>query len=104
MDFLLKYGAIIDLREQCCSVMGKKFPVIASGDTCHPKTVTVQTDSIVQPRSEAIISGVGERLLAGQIAGMSEPSSFLLKHCNILVAQVVCNVGQGVVPVRVINA
>lgn len=58
MDFLLKYGVIIDLREQCCSVMGKQFPLIASGDACQHKIVTVQTDYVVQPRSEAIISGV----------------------------------------------
>uniref|UniRef100_A0A673M4B7 Peptidase A2 domain-containing protein n=1 Tax=Sinocyclocheilus rhinocerous TaxID=307959 RepID=A0A673M4B7_9TELE len=32
MDFLLKYGVIIDLREQCCSVMGKQFPLISTGD------------------------------------------------------------------------
>ncbi len=62
----------------------------------------MQTDSLVQPHSEAIISGVVEGLLAGQIAGRLEPSS-LSKHCNILVAGVVCNVGHGVVPVRVIH-
>lgn len=34
---------------------------------------------------------------------MLEPSSSLSNHCNVLVARVVCQVDQGVVPIRVIN-
>lgn len=103
IDFLSKYGAVLDLANKCCSLMGKKIPLISSLEAHHPKVVTVQADTVVGPRTEAIIPGVVEGLLAGHAVGLLEPSSSLPSHGDLMVARVVCSAQQGVVPVRVIN-
>lgn len=44
------------------------------------------------------------KVLGGDYAeGMLEPSSALSKHCDLLVAWVVCKVKKGTLPIRVIN-
>ena len=102
-DFLSKYGSIIDLDKQNCCLLGRKFPLILAHETNKPLVVTVSTDTMVGPRCEVILSGEVEGLLGGCASGMLEPSSSLAKHCDVLVARVVCQVDKGVMPVRVIN-
>ena len=102
-DVLTKYGAVIDLGSQCCRLLGRKLPLLSPSDASTPRTVTVGTDIIVPPRSEFIISGVVKGLIDGCGAGMLEPSGSLSKHSAVFVARVICNVKQGLVPVRVIN-
>ena len=102
-DFLSKYGSVIDLDKQSCSLMGRKFPLILAHEANKPLAVTVSIDTVVGPRCEVILSGEVEGLLGGCAAGMLEPSTSLAKHCDVLVARVVCQVNKGVMPVRVIN-
>lgn len=102
-DFLSKFGAVVDLGNQCCHLLGKKLPLISASDITTPQLVTVHADTIVPPRSEFIISGAVKGFSGGCGTGMLEPSDSLSKHCAVLVARVVCNVNQGVVPIRVIN-
>lgn len=102
-DFLSKYGAVIDFGEQTCRIMGKSLPLVVPKDSERPQPVAVQSDTVIPPRSEAIISGVVRNGFCEHAEGFLEPATSLSKHCDILVARVVCRVENGVVPVRVIN-
>lgn len=57
-DFLSRCGAVVDLGEKTCRIMGKTFPLIDLSPTLQPQTVIVLSDTIA--RSEAIISGMVE--------------------------------------------
>lgn len=102
-DFLSRYGAVVDLGEKTCRIMGKTFPLVDLNPTSQPQTVVVQNDTVVPPRSEAIISGMVQSAWGDYAEGMLEPTSALSKHCDLLVARVVCKVEKGTLPVRVIN-
>ncbi|XP_010786554.1 retroviral-like aspartic protease 1 [Notothenia coriiceps] len=54
-DFLSQYGAVVDLGKKTCQIMGKQFPLVDLNPSLKPQVVTVQSDTIVPPRSEAII-------------------------------------------------
>lgn len=94
---------MIDLQEKCCRIMGKRLPLLVAPEVNQPQLVTVQADTVVPPRSEAIIPGMVKQWLGDQLEGMLEPSLSLSQHCDVLVARVMCRVDQGVLPVRVIN-
>lgn len=103
-DFLLKFGAVIDLGERCCRLMGKIIPLQLDADEMAPcKQVTVCTDTKVPPRSETIIFGKVEGAAHSRIVGMLEPSPSFSQQCNMLVARVVCHIESGVMPVHIIN-
>ncbi|KAG7999835.1 hypothetical protein GBF38_001885 [Nibea albiflora] len=102
-DFLSKYGAVVDLGNKTCRIMGKIFPLVDLNPTLEPQTVVVHSDTVVPPRSEAIISGMVQSVWGDYAEGMLEPSSALSKHCDLLVARVVCKVKKGALPIRVIN-
>lgn len=102
-DFLSKFGAVIDLGEKCCRLMGKKLPLFSEDGSVQPKVVRVQADIMIPPRTEVIVPGRVEGLLPQHYEGMMEPFSIMLPTCDVLVARVVCKVEEGVVPVRVIN-
>ena len=102
-DFLSKYGAVIDLGERTCKIMGKQLPLIVPKEAEGPQPITVQSDTVIPPRSEAIISGVVRNGFCEHAEGFLEPAPSLSKQCDILVARVVCRVANGAVPVRVIN-
>ena len=102
-DFLSKYGAVVDVGNQCCHLLGRKFPLVSASNEIAPQIVTVHTDAVVPPRSEFVISGAVAGLPEGCTTGMVEPLAPLFKHRSVFVARVVCNVNRGVVPVRVIN-
>lgn len=102
-DFLVKFGAVIDLGEKCCRLMGKKLPLFSEDCSGHPKVVRVQADIMIPPRTEVIVPGKVEGLLPQHYEGMLEPFSIMLPTCDVMVARVVCKVDEGVVPVRVIN-
>lgn len=102
-DFLSQYGAVVDLGKKSCQIMGKNFPLVDLTPTLEPQVVSVQSDTIIPPRSEAIIWGRVQSEWGDYAEGMLEPSSSLPKHCDVLVARVVCRVEQGLLPVRVIN-
>lgn len=102
-DFLSKYGAVVDVGNRCCHLLGRKFPLTPASDVITPQVVTVHADAIVPPRSEFIIPGAVEGLQGECTTGMMEPLASLSKHCDVFVARVICNVNQGRVPVRVIN-
>lgn len=102
-DFLSKFGAVIDLGEKCCWLMGKKLPLFSEDGSVQPKVVRVQEDVMLPPRTEVIVPGKVEGLLPQHYEGMVEPFSLMLPSCDVLVARVVCKVEEGVVPVRVVN-
>ncbi|KAK0133549.1 hypothetical protein N1851_030921 [Merluccius polli] len=56
-DFLSKYGVVVDFGEKECRIMGKQFPLIVPADMDKPQTVIVLEDTVIPPRSEAIIAG-----------------------------------------------
>ncbi|XP_039528765.1 uncharacterized protein LOC120479953 [Pimephales promelas] len=68
-DFLSKYGAVVDFGKKECRIMGKMFPLIVSADMDKPQTVFVLEDTLIPPRSEAIIAGKVENSL---VAGCEE--------------------------------
>lgn len=103
-DFLVKFAAKLDLNELCCYLMGKKNSVQLQADFQVPSLpVVVRGDTRIPPRSEVLILGSVEGAPSGRIVGMLEPGSSLSRHCDVLVARVVCSVTAGVMPVRVIN-
>lgn len=102
-DFLSKYGAVVDLGKKHCHILGKQFPLVDLNPTLEPQSVVVQSDTVVPPRSEAIVWGQVQNGWGDYAAGMLEPSTSLSKHCDLLVARVVCRVQQGRLPIRVIN-
>ena len=102
-DFLRKYGAVVDFGRKECRVMGKLFPLIVPADLEKPQDVTVPVDTVIPPRSEAIITGKVESVLGSGQEGMLEPAESVSNHCNVMVARVVCKVEQGTLLVRVIN-
>lgn len=57
-DFLSKYGAVVDLGNKTCRIIGKIFPLVDLYPTHEPQSVVVHSDTVVPPRSEAIISGM----------------------------------------------
>lgn len=72
-------------------------------NSAQPKIVRVQADVMIPRRSGVIVPGKLEGLLPQHYEGMLEALSIMLPTCDVLVAQVVCKVEGGVVPVRVIN-
>lgn len=102
-DFLSKFGAVIDLGDNCCRLMGKKLPLFSEDASVQPKVVRVQKDIMLPPRTESILPGKVDGLFPQHYEGMLEPMSIMLPNCEVLVARVVCKVEEGVVPVRVIN-
>uniref|UniRef100_A0A1A8PU43 Retrotransposon gag domain-containing protein n=1 Tax=Nothobranchius rachovii TaxID=451742 RepID=A0A1A8PU43_9TELE len=72
-------------------------------ESLRQEVVVMQTDTVVPPRSEAIISGQIKDSWGDYAQGLLEPSDHLSKRCDLLVARVICKVDQGQLPVRVIN-
>lgn len=101
-DFLKKYG-VVDFGEKICRIMGKVLPLVVPEDAEVPQAVVVQSDTLIPPRSEAIILGVVENGFCEHSEGLLEPATSLSTYCDVLVARVVCRVENGAVPVRVIN-
>ncbi|XP_059421576.1 uncharacterized protein LOC132156662 [Carassius carassius] len=56
-DFLSKYGVVVDFGKKECRIMGKMLPLIVPADIDTPRTVIVLEDTVIPPRSEAIIAG-----------------------------------------------
>lgn len=83
--------------------MLKIFPLVVPEDMNKPRTVFVQADTVVLPRSEAIITGRVAQGFGVQVEGMLDPSPSISDHCDVMVARVVCKVEQITLPVRVIN-
>lgn len=103
VDFLCKYGVVVDFRKKECRVMGKLFPLVVPADLEKSQTVTVPVDTIIPPRSETIITGKVENAFGPGREGMLEPAESVSSHCDVMVARVVCKVEQGALPVRVIS-
>lgn len=102
-DFLSKYGVIVDFGKKECRIMGKMFPLIVPADIDKPPTVIVLEDTVIPPRSEAIIAGKVDNSFVACCEGMLEPSDTLSNQCDVMIARVVCRVERGILPVRVIN-
>lgn len=102
-DFLSKYGVVLDFGKNECRIMGKIFPLIVPADMDKPRVVIVPEDTVIPPRSEAIIPGKVEKALGPGLEGMFEPLDSASNQCDIMIARVVCKVQQGILPVRVIN-
>ena len=54
-DFLSQYGAVVDLGQKQCRIMGKQFPLVDLNPSLEPQTVIIQSDTAVAPRSETIV-------------------------------------------------
>lgn len=100
-DFLRKFGAVIDLNAQCCTLMGTSLPLQLGNVNKKTRTVSVRQDVIVPLRTEVIIPGIVEGVGLECMEGMLEPSDRLVPE--VLVARVLCRVEKGVLPLRVIN-
>ncbi|KAL7880300.1 hypothetical protein SRHO_G00025540 [Serrasalmus rhombeus] len=101
MDFLQKYGVVIDLGGKQCTIMGKRLTLLLREGGAHTYSVSVHNDVVIPPRSEVIISGIVEGLLGDSMECMFEPSS--LTQGDIMIARVVCQTRGGFLPVRVLN-
>lgn len=79
-DFLSQYGAVVDLGKKTCRIMGKLFPLVDLNPSLKPQAVVVQSDTVVPPRSEAIIWGQVQSGWGDYTEGMLEPSTSLSKQ------------------------
>lgn len=52
-DFLSKYG--VDLGKKHCQIKGKQFPLVDLNPSLKLQTVVDQSNTVVPPRSEAIV-------------------------------------------------
>lgn len=93
LDFLSKYGAVIDYKDRVFRLMGKTLPLFQE-DPAKPCTLVIKSDTAVPPRSEVILPGLVTSPFSECMEGMLEPSTSLSDHCNVLVARVVCQVLQ----------
>lgn len=100
-DFSFKFGAVINLGEKCCMIMGQRLPLFFSNSTDQARTVVVEQDVIVPPSSEFIIPGSIKGAHGESFEGMLEPLTGLA--ADVLVARTLCRVDQGVLPLRVLN-
>lgn len=51
LDFLSKYGAVIDYKDRVFRLMGKTLPLFQE-DPAKPCAVVIKSDTAVPPRSE----------------------------------------------------
>lgn len=100
-DFLLKFGAVINLGEHCCEIMGKRLPLHFSNLTDQVRRVVVQDDVIVPPCCEFIIPGSVDGVFEETVEGMLEPATNVA--ADILIARALCRVEKGMLPLRVLN-
>nr|XP_054588684.1 retroviral-like aspartic protease 1 [Nothobranchius furzeri] len=80
-DFLSKHGMVVDLGTKTCKIMGRVFPLLDLEPSLNPQVVVVQTDTVVPPRSEAIIPGQIKDSWGDYAQGLLEPSEHLSKRC-----------------------
>lgn len=83
---LAQYGAVVDFGKKYCQIMGKQFPLADLSPSREPQIVVIQADTVIPPRSEAIIQGQVQSGWGDYAEGMLEPFSSISKHCDILVA------------------
>lgn len=102
-DFLSKYGVDVDFGKRECRIMGKLFPLIVPADLDKPQAVIVPEDTVIPPRSEAIIAGQVDMSFAPNCEGMLEPIDAVSTQWDVMIARVVCRVESGRLPIRVIN-
>lgn len=100
-DFLLKFGAVINLGERCCEIMGKRLPLLYSNLNNQVRRVVVQEDVIVPPCCEIILPGSVEGVFEEPVEGLLEPATGVAE--DILIARALCRVKKGVLPLRVLN-
>lgn len=72
----------MDFGNNECRIMGKKFPLIVPTDMDKPCVVIVPEDTVIPPRSEAIISGKVENALF--LEGLLEPLDSICKQCQLM--------------------
>uniref|UniRef100_A0A803JFV2 Gypsy retrotransposon integrase-like protein 1 n=1 Tax=Xenopus tropicalis TaxID=8364 RepID=A0A803JFV2_XENTR len=56
-DFLQQYAGTINIADRSCTLMGRKFSLIASDDGAQIQRVVVDKNTVIPPRSEVIIPG-----------------------------------------------
>lgn len=71
-DFLMKFGAVIDLSTSCFKLMGNSIPLYLENASQKTRTVSVRQDVTVPPRTEVIIPGSIEGMGTECIEGMLE--------------------------------
>lgn len=97
------YGAVVEFGKKEFRVMDKLFPIIVPADVEKSQAVTVPVDTVIPPRSEAIIIGRVDNAIGHGREGMLEPAESVSKHCNVMLARVDCKVEQRTLPVWIIN-
>lgn len=76
-DFLFKFGAVINLDQKRCRLMGKKIHLLFVNDrNAQSCEVIVHVDKSVPPRSEVLITGEVEGVV-DSLQGLSEPFTYL---------------------------
>lgn len=55
--FLVKYGAVVDMKKRTLTVIGKVVPLILRGWAGGVFRVTVDSDTVIPARSEIVITG-----------------------------------------------
>ncbi|KAK3743858.1 hypothetical protein QZH41_005256 [Actinostola sp. cb2023] len=104
LDFMRKYGGqivLLDGRYKLSMVKEGRGLGTSEQQTLTCSRVTVESTTVVPPRSETIISG---RLddSSGNI-GVLEPTSKFLSTHKLLLARTLVTTSRGVVPLRVLN-
>lgn len=85
-NFLVKYGAIIDLKGQCSLVVGKKVPLVTYVTTGRPQVGTLSADVMVPPRREIMVPKTIKVLADNSLVGMLESAASLTGQCDVLIA------------------
>ena len=107
-DFLVKYGAVPDLRNKTCCVLGKQIPLIfrgAPGGRCKVTMMVIQLSGypVIPSRNEMFITGKVETVNNYKTEGLLEPCVKVTDTSNLLVACSVCSSVKEKLPVRVMN-
>lgn len=88
MDFLLQYGAKLDLKSCHCYLSDKKLPLICVGGGTEVRRVVVAEELIIPAHSEALVHVKVEGMLWSKAEGMVEPDGRYLECNNLLMARV----------------
>ena len=57
IDFIVKYGAVIDMQKDICTILGMQVPLISWGGTGSVCRMVVMNNTVIPPRSEMFIPG-----------------------------------------------
>lgn len=102
-DFLSRFEVVIDVKDRCCRLMGKRLPLVGAVDDCEARAIVAAEDFVILPRTEVVLPGSVPSLWGRAVEGVFEPEKGLSEWQDILVAHVMWRVEQGQTLVRIVN-